>query len=345
MLLARHDPRRVLTQPREADVPELLRESRLTDLLITLATVLAIGVLAWLIAHVLARWLTGKTRFGLHGLELLAAPLTALVSVSVALMIVNRTPNEPAAIGGSLELLIGIVTFWLGARAIDVFWATARHSARLRTRPRIGSALLAGRHLGKLVLLIAAVTVLAVQLGASQQLYVILAAFAAALAFAARDPIRNAVAFVAMALDPPFHIGDRVRISDYRSGESSIGTITDISLSSITLLTREQTNVVIANVMVGQLRVENLSIADRRRLELQVPVGGIDTETLRDACIAIERDLREAPGVSTERDPHVWLAGAGDGIHLKVSLWLRRAADRRDVQRDVLLKVRDRLTA
>jgi len=345
MLLALFDRRRVPTRPGEADVPELLRESRLTDLLVTLGAVLTIGLIAWLIARVLAHWLTGKTRFGLHGLERLAAPVTALVSVIVALLIVSRTPKEPAAIGEVLKLLISITAFWLAARVIDVIWATSRQSARLRARPRVGSALVAGRHLGKLALAITAVGVVAVQLGASGQLYVILAAMAASFAFAARDPIRNAVAFVAMAIDPPFHVGDRVRVSDYRSGEATVGTIVDISLTAITLLTREKTNVVIANVMVGQLRVENLSIADRRRLELAVPVGSIETEALRAACDAIDRDLREHPGVSSERDPRVWLAGAGDELNLKVSLWLRRSADRRDVQRDVLLKMRDRLAA
>jgi MscS family membrane protein len=333
----------VVKPPDSADVPELLKESRLLDLMITLGTAIAIGLVAWLIARLLAHWLTGKTRFGLHGLERLAAPVTALVSVIVALVIVSRTPKEPAAISRLLKLLISIVSFWLGARVIDVLWATARKSARMRTRPRVGTALVAGRHLGKLALVIAAVTVVAVQLGASGQLYVIVAAMAAGLAFAARDPVRNAIAFVSMAIDPPFHVGDRVRISDYRSGESTVGTITDISLTSITLLTREATNVVIANVMVGQLRVENLSVADRRRLELEFPVGGIDTESLRAACLEIDRDLRENPDVSSAHDPHVWLAGAGDELHLKVSLWLRRAADRRDVQREVLLKMRDRL--
>src|SRR5690606_15503248 len=100
---------------------------------------------------------------------------------------------------------------------------------------RIASLLLVLRHLGKLLLTFTAVSVLAVQLGAGQQLYVILAALAAGFAFAARDPIRNAAAFAAMALDPPFQVGDRVRVSDYRSGESSVGTVTDISLSAVTM--------------------------------------------------------------------------------------------------------------
>lgn len=334
-----------MSQPANADIFELLRKSQVTDLLIVAAVVLSIGLVAWLVARLIAHWLTGKTRFGLHGLERLAAPLSALVSVIGALLIVNRPVHEPAALGGLLKVLISVVAFWLSARVIDVIWVTASHSARLRARPRVTTALVAGRHFGKLVLVVAAVTVVAVQLGASEHLYVVLAAMAAGLAFAARDPIQNAVAFVAMAIDAPFHVGDRVRISDYRTGRATVGTITDMSLTAITLVTREETSVVIANLMVGKLRVENLSVADRRRLELQVPVGGIDTETLRAACVAIDRDLREHPGISGERDPRVWLTGIGEGIHVKVSLWLRRSADRRDVQHDVLLKMREHLAA
>lgn len=348
-VFARRDPRRVLAQRDESELSRLLRVSLLWELLVALASVVVIALLTWLITRVLARWLSGKTRFGLRGLHRLVAPMTALVSVLVVLLIVRGTPREPAVIGELLELVAAFVGFWLAARVLDVIWATAGASARLRTgprmRPRFGTLLLVSRHLGKLVLALAALGVLAVQLGASDQLYVILAAAAAGLAFAARDPIRNAVAFIAMTIDPPFHVGDRVRVSDYRSGQSSVGTVTDISLTAVTLHTRADTNIVIANVMLGQLQIENLSAADRRRLELEIPVTGLSTESLRDACAAIDDDLREHPGVSPDHTPRVWLAGASGGLHLKVSLWLRHAADRREVQREVLLKIHDRLAA
>ncbi len=343
MVLAPLKPRRVVPQAEDSEIFEAVRSSQLWELLTAFGTVIAIGFVTWLVTRVLARWLSGKTRFGLRNLKGLAAPVTALVSVIVTLLIVRSAARELRVITGLLELASSLVGLWLAARVLDVIWATSVASARLRTRYRIGTLLLAGRHVGKLLLGLAGIGVIAVQLGAGDRLYVIIAAAAAGLAFAARDPLRSAVAFVSMAIDPPFHVGDRVRISDFRSGESSVGTITDISLSSITIETRQHTHVVIANVMLPQLRIENLSAADRRRLELEVPAAGLGTEAIRNAVAAIDRDLREHPGIAPEPTPRVWLGGAADGLRVKASLWLRRAADRREVQHDVLLKMHERL--
>jgi hypothetical protein len=95
---------------------------------------------------------------------------------------------------------------------------------------------------------------------------------------------------------------------------------------------------------VGQLRVENLSAADRRRLELALPVADdLSAEELRDTCDAVEADLRGSPHVSSFRPPRVWISLVDQGLHLKASAWLRRAADERDAQRDLLLAIRARL--
>ena len=64
---------------------------------------------------------------------------------------------------------------------------------------------------------------------------------------------------------------------------ATVGDVTDISLSSTTVRTHDHTIVLISNVMVVQLRVENLSAADRRRLELEVPI-----EWAQDACMSAD---------------------------------------------------------
>jgi len=206
-----------------------------------------------------------------------------------------------------------------------------------------GAFLLAGRHLGKAGLFLGAVAVISVRLGVGEQLYIALGAVGAALAFAARDPIANVVAFAEMMLDPPFHIGDRVRFEHYRGGAPVIGKVIAISLGAVTVRSRARTEVVVANSMIDQLRVENLSKANRRRLELTFPIRtGIPAETLRNACDVIERDLREHPRVSAYRPPHVWVAGFGSGLRLEISVWLRRGSDRRDAQRELLLLIGER---
>ena len=57
----------------------------------------------------------------------------------------------------------------------------------------------------------------------------------------------------------------------------------------------------------------------------------------------IERDLALSPHVSDARPPRVWISGARESLNLKASAWLRRSADRREAQRDLLLSVRARL--
>src|SRR5690606_19456949 len=199
---------------------------------------------------------------------------------------------------------------------------------------------------GRLALVLIATAAIAVRLGATSQLYLIVTGLGAALAFAARDPIRDAVAFVALVLDPPFHLGDRVRIVDFRGGEEVAGELVRLTLTAATVRTDSHTRVIISNRALGQLRVENLSAANRRRMELAVPIASdLSAETVRNACEAIERKLRGSPHVAEGRDPRVWLSGYADGLQLMASVWLRRAADRRAAKRDLLLTIRATLEA
>ena len=327
----------------EEEVPVLLRTSLWWERIAALASVLLVALLTWVIARRVARRMHGKTRFGLHGTERLVAPVTMLVALTAGLLILGSSDRDPRVIGEILELLAIIAGYWLAARVLDVVWATGHKSARLRNQSPAGTALLAGRHLGKLTLALIAATTLAVRFGASEYIYLVLAGLAATVAFAARDPIRNAMSFAAMVIDPPFRVGDLVRLSDYRSGKATVGEVVDISLTSTTLRTKAHTLVVIANVMVGQLRAENLSAADHRRLELELPTSDLSTEELRAACAAIEGDLRDHPDVAPEPAPYVWISGMSEGLRLKASLWLRDRADRRSAQRDLLLAIRARL--
>ena len=308
---------------------------------------LLLAAIAWIVARRLLAHLHGVTRLGLHGLERLAAPGSLLIALAAAAAgwLPFRRFDLPL-IESSLEILAVAGGYWMLARLLDVAWMSARRSARLRASPGAVAALLAARWLGKIAVFVLAAVALAIRLGVTEQLYIALGAIGAALAFAARDPIRDLLAFGAMLLDPPFHIGDRVRIVDFRGGEACVGEVVRIAPTSTVVRTGQRTLVTIANARVLDLRVENLSAADRRRLELAVPVAPeIGAEELRAACAAVESDLRDNSWVAGGRKPHVWIGGLGDGLQLKVSVWLRRAADRREAQRELLLAIRARLPA
>jgi small-conductance mechanosensitive channel len=323
---------------------DVVRESVFWEQVLAFASVLVVAIITFVVARWLGRLLKGSTRFGLHGLERLAAPITLVVTLAVTWLGLLRTSREPPIVDLAIELLGIAAIFWLGARLLDVAWSTGRRSARLRRQPGAGSALLASRHLGKAALALGLVTILAVRMGVSEQLYLALGAIGAALTFAARAPISNAVAFAEMVVNPAFQIGDRVRIGDYRGGVDAEGEVIAISLSAVKIRSKRRTIVDIPNALLNQLRTENLSSADRRRLEFELPIArALPAEKLRAACAVIEDDLRESEYVSEYREPHVWIAGFREGMQLKASAWLRKGKDRRGAQRELLLTIRSRL--
>lgn len=68
-------------------------------------------------------------------------------------------------------------------------------------------------------------------------------------------------------------------------------------------------------------------------------------DELRAACDELEHYLGQSPHVATTRAPRVWITGLGEGLRLEPSVWLHRAADRREAQRDLLLAIQARLEA
>ncbi len=324
-------------------IPDIVH-STVGERFLALGIVLLIALITFFLGRTLAKRLKGSTRLGLHGLERLSAPMAMLVLAVSAIFIMRPIAGDPDVLTFAAEVVAIVGGFWLFSRSLDVFWTTGEHSVRLRHNAVARAALLSMRNLGKVMVWVGAAITVAVKFGAAGQLYLLLGGVGAGLAFAARDPLRNAFAFGNMVVDPPFRLGDRVRLEEFRGGIAAEGTVLSITLSHVTLETRGHTRVHISNVRVGDLRVENLSAADRRRLELVVPVPReLKTETLREACDLIEADLRAHPDVSDALPPHVWMAGSPGGLQLKASLWLRKATSRREAQRDLILLIRDRL--
>lgn len=326
--------------PRLDRLPKL----ELWEQAVALAGIVILALISWVIARLVGQWLQGKTHLGLRGLHRLAAPLTLLIWVVAGWLAFRETEKEHAP---SFDWLFEAVTigagFWLAARALDVAWETGRASARLRAQPAATAGLLAAKLLGKTMLFLLAVTVIAVRLGAAEQLYLALGAIGASLAFAAREPISDAFAFVQLTLNPPFRMGDWVRVGDFRGGDTVEGEVVAITLAAVTIRSRRRSEISISNTLFHDLRIENLSATDRRRLVLVLPIAsGLNAEKLRLACERIEEDMKHSRWVSNVRPPRVWISGYSEGLTLKVSVWLHRRADRRKAQRDLFLQIQTR---
>lgn len=316
---------------------------KLWEQAVVTASVVALAIVTWLLARRLGKWLQGSTRLGLRGLERLAAPFTLLVWVTAVWGAFQGAEEAEERFGWIVEVAIIVGGFWLAGRALDVVWETGRASARIRAQPAATGALLAGRLLGKAIFLLSAGALIAVRLGVGTQIYVALGAVGAALAFAAREPISNLFSFVQLTVDPPFRMGDRVRVGDFRGGSDVEGEVVGLTLAAVTIRARHRSEIFIPNSRFAELRIENLSASDRRRLELALPIPyRIPAEKLRSACERIDRDMQENRWVSAVRPPYVWISGYSGGLRLKVSVWLKRGTTRRRAQRDLLLAITSR---
>lgn len=313
-------------------------EAFVSVVLLTLAT--------WAITRWLGKRLRGSTRMGLRHLERLAAPFSLLALGLGTSFILFPLTDEPPIFQWAVELLLVVSGFWLMGRALDVALATAQRSARIRDDLVSDAALVLTHHILKAAVYLGLLVSIAVHLGVTEQLYLVLGALGAALVFAARDPIRNAFAFALLVIDPPFQMGDWVVIGDFRGGSDVRGKVMDINLASTTIRTRQRTLVSLPHANLLQLRVENLSASSRRRLVLSLPIPSrMTAESVRNLCELIERAAIDNGHVSGRRRPRVWLSGLGEGLQLRISVWLKSRRNRREAQRDLLLLAKNQLEA
>lgn len=94
------------------------------------------------------------------------------------------------------------------------------------------------------------------------------------VAVAAQGTISNVFAGIALSFDQTYKVGDVLTL---RSGER--GTVTDISLRSTTLLTRDNITITIPNSNLNEQRITNES-APRRPRRIRLPIGVAYTSDL-----------------------------------------------------------------
>lgn len=88
-----------------------------------------------------------------------------------------------------------------------------------------------------------------------------------AFALAAQDTIGNLFGGIALLADHPFTVGDWIRI------DKQVGQIKEIGLRSTQLQTIFDTRLIIPNAVLMNSKVENLTFAPARRIELMIPLA------------------------------------------------------------------------
>ena len=98
------------------DQQEVVRESLLWEQALAIASLLLVALITFFLARGLGRLLRGSTRLGLHGLERLAAPITLIVTLLAAWLILLRTPRDPPIVQLAIEF-VAIASRTSGSRA------------------------------------------------------------------------------------------------------------------------------------------------------------------------------------------------------------------------------------
>ena len=285
--------------------------------------------LAWLmrlciwitaLTAIMVIWLYGQDS-QINGKQLLHQFVTFAIQLGVSL----------AALAATLVL----------ARVAQRATVASLHRSRLNRN----LALLTGRLIYVVVLVIGVIVILAVW-GTGLVLPVALVGvLTVALSLALQDILRNLVSGVYLLIERPFVIGDYITIPPY-SGE-----VEDIQLRVTSLRTLDGERVLIPNAMLFTSAVVNLSAFQRRRIALMVslpvggPDGGVNLDSAEERILAA---LDAAPSILDDPAPVVTVSRATpDKTDLRVIFWTPTerlgAGGTGDVLSDAIQELRDGL--
>jgi len=145
-----------------------------------------------------------------------------------------------------------------------------------------------------------------------------------AVGFAAQDSLANSIAGFLIFWDKPFKVGDFVHVQD------EYGEVTEITLRTTRIRTRNNTFVVMPNKEIIEDVLVNHSMYGETRVD--IPVGIAYKESIDDARTALLRAVDEVDGVLAEPEPRVVVTGLGaSSIDLEVRVWICEADTERPV--------------
>jgi MscS family membrane protein len=230
----------------------------------------AVGrVLGWLTLALL-RPVAGRTRAGWDDILVarLGGPVTAawaLAAAKVALPTLALYAPAETSVTAVLRAGVLLVVFWALWRCVDAAVDHVRGSAWGSLGSSTRSIVQIGERLGKAALVgLALVAVLAEFGYPVAGLLAGLGIGGIAIALAAQKTVENLFGSLALAADPPFGVGDFVRVEDF------VGTVEAIGLRSTKIRTLDRTLVSLPNGRLADMRLESLAARDRMRLACTV---------------------------------------------------------------------------
>ena len=138
-----------------------------------------------------------------------------------------------------------------------------------------------------------------------------------AVGFAAQDTLANFISGITLLIERPFRIGDWVRLS----GET--GRVTEITLRTTRLVTRDNTMLSLPNATVSSGDIVNLSAGGP--LRVKIPIGIAYKESAKAAREVMLPVLKDHAQVLKGglRAPQIWLNDLGDSsVNLTLLYWI-----------------------
>jgi MscS family membrane protein len=160
-----------------------------------------------------------------------------------------------------------------------------------------------------------------------------------AFAFAAQDTIGNLFGGIAVFVDAPFRMGDRVKIAGYE------GWVRDIGLRTSKLETLEGRRLTIPNSMFSKSVIENVSAEPATKIVENIGIACSHNAAAVEKALGILKGIIQEDA-EIEKNSTAFFADFGESAHnLTFVLWIKKGADIGAVRSRVNLEVLRKLAA
>lgn len=165
-----------------------------------------------------------------------------------------------------------------------------------------------------------------------------------AVALALQDTLSNLFAGIHILLSKQVRRGDFVRLSPTEEGY-----VSDMTWRNTTILTLNNSMVIVPNSKLAQAIITNFSLPEGR-VSLSVPVGvsyGSDLDQVERIALEVGREIMaEFPGGISEFEPAVRFQAFGDSsINFSVALGAQAFADQYQIRHEFLKRLKSRFDA
>ncbi|WP_424359120.1 mechanosensitive ion channel family protein [Methanocella sp. MCL-LM] len=138
-----------------------------------------------------------------------------------------------------------------------------------------------------------------------------------AVALAAQESLSNIFGAVAILMDRPYKVGDRLHIPGIGQGD-----VLDIGMRSTRVMTRTRQVIVIPNKEMANTEIVNLSLPDSR-LRLQLTVGVAYKADIDRACKVLEEIAGANELVLKDPKPSSYVSSLGDfAVQITLLVWI-----------------------